>query len=88
MPKSPVPYGDQPAFPCDVPVEFYDSGEIRRTAAGLTVRDWLAGQALAGFCAADAEEFRSVTSGAFAKLAYEYADAMLAEREKKGGAQS
>lgn len=46
MPKSPVPYGDQPAFPSDVPVEWYDTGETKRTASGLTVRDWLAARAI------------------------------------------
>lgn len=83
MPKV-TPYGDQPAFPCDVPVEFYDTGETKRRAMGLTVRDWLAGQALAGFCAANAEEFDHPTPVGIAKLAYEYADAMLAAREKRG----
>lgn len=45
------------------------------TSAGMTLRDWFAGQALAGFCSID-----SGTPEADAKMAYRIADAMLEAR--------
>lgn len=46
---------------------------------GMSLRDWFAGQALAGLAA------RSIyTREALAKEAYEYADAMLAHRNTEG----
>ena len=52
-----------------------------REAAGetRTLRDWFAGQALAGFCADPTAEWRPAGLGA---TCYIFADAMLAEREK------
>lgn len=47
--------------------------------AGLTVRDWFAGQALAGFLASPNNDG---TGQEFARWAYMYADAMLKERDK------
>jgi len=44
---------------------------------GMTLRDWFAGQALAGVCAGP--EF----NGDIAALCYEMADAMLTERESR-----
>lgn len=59
-----------PAFPIAVPSEF------QWADSGMSLRDWFAGQALAvlacDFCAEEVA-FR----------AYEYADAMLAERAKQ-----
>jgi len=50
---------------------------------GMTLRDWFAGQALAGFIAAHAEnETPLPASKAAASHAYSYADAMIAERHK------
>lgn len=52
---------------------------------GMTLRDWFAGQALAGLCAAfaRAQTMRGEPqSAADARWAYERADAMLAERAK------
>ena len=43
---------------------------------GMTLRDWFAGQALAGLRVNDYEKFENA-----ARHAYEIADAMLAERE-------
>ena len=61
-----------PAFPSD-----------RFGERGMSLRDWFAGQALAGLIACPN------TSGGekdFARNAYKLADAMLAEREtRKGG---
>jgi hypothetical protein len=37
-----VRFGNQPAFPSDKPVEFFPSGETKRTASGITVRDYFA----------------------------------------------
>lgn len=48
---------------------------------GMTLRDWFAGQALGGFLAAfagDGVQFPADRNAA--KNAYDYADAMLAER--------
>lgn len=51
-------------------------------SSGMTLRDWLAGQALAGFCAAP-HDLRNHTDKAMAIGAYKAADAMLAAREAK-----
>jgi len=89
-----VPYGEQPAFPCGTPVEKYTSGETKRCASGLTVRDWFAAQALAGMLAradfvlfphADFVFFPhdDMNEGLAARNAYRIADAMLKAREGK-----
>lgn len=52
---------------------------------GMSLRDWFAGQALVGLMA---NNDTSANPGAYARLAYEQADAMLAARsslqEKRG----
>lgn len=48
---------------------------------GMSLRDWFAGQALAGFVRHSATFFDAETG---AKLSYRYADAMIAAR-KAGG---
>lgn len=58
------------AFPCNPNVFSSDPG--------MTLRDWYAGQALAGLSAA----VQVVSPERAAQLAYEAADAMLAERAK------
>jgi hypothetical protein len=81
-----------PAFPC--PVEFDPNGQIvSHGSFGMTLRDWFAGQALAGIATqwngiefylrscggGDANEVRSF----MAYAAYNQADAMLKAREVK-----
>ena len=61
--------GGGPAFP----VEEWD-------APGMTLRDWFAGQALVGIAPGIVEHRGSAQLGA--GVAYEFADAMLAERAK------
>ena len=54
-------------------------------AEGMTLRDWFAGQALAGIlpvCARDTPTPDETQTQAFARKAYALADAMLAERAK------
>ena len=60
-----------PAFPC--------RSELKRFS-GMTLRDWFAGQAVAGTLAQVEDEAAHVT----AAYGYRVADAMLAEREKGG----
>ena len=45
-------------------------------APSITLRDWFAGQVLAAACSEEGPETAAI-------LAYEYADAMLAQREKQ-----
>lgn len=52
-------------------------------AGGMTLRDWFAGQALAGWLA---DPTATAEPEAVAKHMYKYADAMLAERAKGGEA--
>jgi hypothetical protein len=63
----------------------FPSSAIDDQFGGMSLRDWFAGQALAGFTSCDDGD-GDVLMGAAdtAKAAYNYADAMLAEREKGG----
>ena len=67
------PRGDEPAFPCGY------VGQVE----GMTLREYLAGQALAGYCENDA---RAVVPERAAYWAARCADALLdeLERTKKG----
>lgn len=47
-------------------------------SGGMSLRDWFAGQALAGFCAAS--DFVDPSPGTMARETYRYADALIAER--------
>lgn len=74
-----------PAFPSP---GYSDDGERR----GMSLRDWFAGQAMAGICGGTNEAAFAIKHVAakhglnatdiIAKSAYEHADAMLAERER------
>ncbi len=71
---------DNPAaFPCTGE----GFGSELYTQKGMTLRDYFAGQALAGFTGCNDGE-GDVLMGAFdtARACYNYADAMLAERAK------
>jgi hypothetical protein len=63
-----------PAFPV-IETTMLAAGEAQHL--GLTIRDWLAGQALIGIAMSGAY---SVQRGA--QAAYEYADAMLAAKDR------
>lgn len=53
---------------------------------GMTLRDYFAGQALAGFAGSQSANVYSWVEDRVARSAYEIADAMLAERAKGGAA--
>ena len=70
---------DKPAFPITAGNQVY--------AQGMTLRQWYAGQALAGVisvCIGDMIEFGETAESMFAKKAFAIADAML-EAEKDDG---
>lgn len=68
-----VPDDGGPAYPCK-------DAENQ----GMSLRDWLAGQALAGFTRErDAEMFNERTTRWYARVAYDLADAMLTVREEQ-----
>lgn len=59
----------------------YVMKEEIKVAFEMSLRDWFAGQALSGLSANN--EFTSVSFEKIADYAYQQADAMLAEREKR-----
>jgi hypothetical protein len=67
-----------PAFP--VADTTHWDGQIQYGSNGMTLRDYFAGQALAGFCAVPDRYNWLCDDAAFA---YKIADAMLAARERK-----
>ncbi len=80
-----------PAFPHN---EKHDDGTHWSTHAGMSLRDWFAGQALVGLTSGDdaplvlqgqetADDARRRVWAGVAKVAYVIADAMLAARESK-----
>lgn len=62
-----------PAFPTT-------QADVERGWDGMSLRDWFAGQALAGLVANDSARGDNAQ---FAIVAYALADAMLAERERR-----
>jgi len=71
--SSTQPRDGGPIYPCNSPIH-----------QGMSLRDWLAGQALAGFTRArDAEMFNEHTTRWYARIAYSLADAMLVERDER-----
>lgn len=68
-----------PAFPG---AKLYD-GEVDYRTAGMTLRDWFAGQALIGLAAYPGREGESNgPEHKHAEVAYKFADATIAERSK------
>jgi hypothetical protein len=67
-----------PAFP--VPDSHHANGQVQYGANGMTLRDWFAGQALAGLIA---DPSRDGSADDRARYAYAYAAAMLRAREVK-----
>lgn len=62
-----------------------DDWRNRIIGGGMTLRDWFAGQALAGVisaCSRDSMRMGQSLEGHFAKNAYSVADAMIATRMK------
>lgn len=78
-PKLPIEDGGF-AFP--KPDRDCANGAVQWGADGMTLRDWFAGQAVAGLLADHTSVCNTAT---YAAVAYEVADAMLVAR-KKGGA--
>lgn len=80
-----------PAFP--VPDTHHPDGQIQYGANGMSLRDWFAGQALAGMLSAFAKQASKGGPARFAEAncdtAYDIADAMLRARERgrEGGGQ-
>lgn len=68
-----------PAFPTDGAsrASTYTTGHFE----GMSLRDWFAGQALAGICG-DGIPGSHHHTGATSRNAYDYADAMLKAREE------
>lgn len=71
----------------DIPMYFpqlLQCGDKAISSGGVSLRDWFAGQALAGAMACSDEAVMSKEQAAFiATEAYLMADAMLAERSKQ-----
>jgi hypothetical protein len=68
-----------PAFPAQPRYMTPDGGWIEHQQGGMTLRDWFAGQVIAG--AASFWISRSVSDAIIAKWAYKTADAMIAARK-------
>ena len=69
-----------PAFPAEYDKHHDFQGKPYGTA-GMSLRDWFAGQALAGLLSSPFAR-KDVTWGDFTADAYDVADAMLAQRNK------
>lgn len=67
-----------PAFP--TPDVYHPNNEVEYGQPGMSLRDWFAGQALAGLCA---DSNLGGKAALFAGFSYELADAMLAARNRK-----
>lgn len=82
-----------PAFPTGQKMDLINGQPLYQGATGgMTLRDYFAAKAMQGIYACPVQLYRAdgtpmpdpLTSGDIAKMAYEEADAMLAEREKNG----
>lgn len=72
--------------PAAFPIHFDDRPGSYAAEPGMSLRDWFAGQALAGpvavFCQLSAERGDDVCEHRAARMAYRCADAMLAARAR------
>jgi len=71
------------AFPATIE-EMIDGETRQEHYPGMTLRDWMAGQALAGIFASCPPNADWMPADKQAIMAYKYADAMIAERDKDG----
>jgi hypothetical protein len=69
-----------PVYPCKT---YTQSGHPNGESMGMTLRDYFAGQALAGLLAGHGRPIQKIFLSDEALLCYEYADAMIAERDNK-----
>lgn len=69
-----------PAFPRDTKWNA-DGTTCQDGSRGMSLRDWFAGQALAG--SLGNPESAIISERLMAKVCYDYADAMLADRNKE-----
>jgi len=67
-----------PAFPCQERFKDGDMEVAKLVAPGMSLRDYFAGQALAGM---QLPSEWAAGVGVYAELAYQFADAMIAQRE-------
>lgn len=73
-----------PAFPRPKRIDDGDYGRKEIGGEdGMELRDWFAGQALAGLCAARGHAFGGVPPAETARVIYTIADAMLVARVAK-----
>lgn len=74
-------YFNRYVYPSDVPIRKAADGSVLEREHGMTLWDHYAGQALAGLCA---DPSIQEGSDSIAERSAMIADAMLAEREKRG----
>jgi hypothetical protein len=70
-----------PAFP--VPDTYHPGGQVEYGATGMSLRDWFAGQALAGILMNYTTEKYGFSEQTVATYAYRYADVMIEARGAK-----
>ena len=71
--------------PNDNPFRAFPSNAAEDAYGGMSLRDWFAGQALAGICSNLTDDMRAATDWSIeASDAYNASDAMMAERVKGG----
>ena len=81
-----VPADGGAAFPCTNEQFTHGNPQTGDAWSGMSLRDWFAGQALAGLLASpiDGPSWNMEDHAAhFARVSYAYADAMLAHRESQ-----